>query len=171
MIDTKACVEACPPNYFLSGTNCEPCHAYCSTCISGGNGSCSACRATYALDQATAQCLTSCGSNQYMGVQAPHPLYCIDCSTQNCSTCQLVNSQVDCQTCQPTFYLRTTDSKCITPASCASPLVLVETPVKLCASCHQNCATCNGITDTSCLTCPISPTARYLKPDTSECLL
>jgi hypothetical protein len=130
VVDTNACVEVCPINHYLNSQNqkCELCHENCSVCTFSANGFCSACRVGKAFNQATAECLDSCGVNQYSAPIGSHPLACLECSDQNCETCSFVNSQVDCYTCLSTFYLRTTDNKCISQASCLTPLVIIESP-------------------------------------------
>lgn len=57
-----------------------------------------------------------------------------------------------CTKCQSPLYLNKTDKRCVEGPNCPDG-TYPELSDRTCSPCHATCLTCNGKTDTDCLSC------------------
>lgn len=92
-------------------------------------------------------------------------------SDPSCKTCNAAGTK-SCLSCKSTTSLDKlfeSDHSCV--ASCPSRTYeLLETSVKRCRDCHSSCLSCDGATQTDCLTCDTTDlTSRWFTSDRKTC--
>ena len=144
LMDSGACVSACPDGKYESGGSCVACDLSCSTCTAAGASSCTACLAGGVFDSDAGTCTYTCPVGQYPISGGPACGTC-DATCQTCTT-----SATSCVTC---------DKDGSTPAL-FSNACLADCPdghyadsSSLCQSCHSTCGTCASGTAADCTTC------------------
>lgn len=155
----NTCVSRCPPRSFPNqGGVCWPCHESCETCAGAGQDSCLTCAPAHLLVTDLAVCLQQCPDGYYENYDQNT---CVPCQP-NCASCQ--ERPDHCTSCDHHLVLH--DNKCY--AAC--PTYTFETEDYGCSSCHASCETCNGSSETQCITCrpgryALSGTCSNVCPD------
>ncbi|XP_055845205.1 furin-like protease 2 isoform X2 [Episyrphus balteatus] len=138
----NTCVSRCPPRSFPNqGGVCWPCHESCETCAGAGQDSCLTCAPAHLHVTDLAVCLQLCPDGYYENYDNKT---CVPCEA-NCASCQ--DRPDYCTSCD--HHLVMHEHKCYS----ACPLHTYETEDYNCASCHSSCATCNGSSESQCITC------------------
>uniref|UniRef100_A0A1A9VBT7 Furin-like cysteine-rich domain-containing protein n=1 Tax=Glossina austeni TaxID=7395 RepID=A0A1A9VBT7_GLOAU len=125
--------------------SCASCHSSCATCNGSAESQCITCRSgRFAHD---GKCLNSCPDGFYADKKRQE---CIPCPT-GCATC---SSNGFCLTCQEN-WTRNKKGKCIITGSenCDESEYYDNSH---CHPCHSTCETCDGPTESNCLSCPQS---------------
>lgn len=124
------------PQITTSILQCLPCPSFCLQCISSSlctkcldpyilsNNTCEPCQITNSL-----KCININSASQCITGYYPSDNFCYNCLL-NCAQC---NSNSDCQSCVPGFYLNAS--------------------VLTCNFCPTNCLTCNQYNSSVCLSC------------------
>lgn len=164
----NSCFDSCPGGTYDPGNAmCMPCDPICSACA-GTPTNCVNCGVGQIINTVNGQCVSTCPTGTYEGWTDDDPnRRCLPCTLKGCTLCTANNNVVTCTACLSHLYLKPAAGTCIEAVECLSPFILLETPSKNCVFCHHSCATCDGTSQTSCLTCP---SIRLYKPDTKECL-
>ncbi|KAL4512337.1 hypothetical protein ABPG72_005339 [Tetrahymena utriculariae] len=138
-LNQSSCIKQCPDGQFSQQSNgnliCSKCSQNCSLCID--NTQCNKCQQGFTLINKQ----------------------CVQCNVQQCSQCE--NSVQLCDQCSQSLYLNSNQLKCV--SQCQADEYLDST-LKMCKKCHQNCKKCQS--DSMCLECK-SP---YLLNDTNKCI-
>lgn len=138
----NTCVSRCPPRSFPNqGGVCWPCHESCETCAGAGQDSCLTCAPAHLHVTDLAVCLQICPEGYYENYDNKT---CVPCEA-NCASCQ--DRPDYCTSCD--HHLVMHDHKCYS----ACPEHTFETEDYNCASCHLSCSTCNGSSESQCITC------------------
>lgn len=138
----NTCVSRCPPRSFPNqGGVCWPCHESCETCAGAGQDSCLTCAPAHLHVTDLAVCLQVCPEGYYENYDNKT---CVPCEA-NCASCQ--DRPDYCTSCD--HHLVMHEHKCY--SSC--PVHTYETEDYNCASCHSSCSTCNGSSESQCITC------------------
>ena len=129
---------------------CEKCDSFCYSCVNSARH-CTACYANFELRNNYCYCIDGMyyDSKQYKCVHCP----------SGCKTC---SSSSYCNSCYDnmTLYTSSNNKKL---CKCLDPSYTIYN--KKCHKCHDQCLTCNGISNTSCLSCHEN---KYLK--SGKCL-
>ncbi|XP_012158816.1 furin-like protease 2 isoform X2 [Ceratitis capitata] len=140
------CYSACPLHtYETEDYNCASCHSSCDTCNGSAESQCITCRSgRFAFD---GKCLNNCPDGYYADKKRQE---CVACPT-GCATC---SSNGFCLTCHEN-WTRNKKGKCITTGSenCDESEYYDNNH---CHPCHSTCETCDGPTESNCLSCPQS---------------
>ncbi|XP_053949686.1 furin-like protease 2 isoform X1 [Anastrepha ludens] len=140
------CYSACPLHtYETEDYNCASCHSSCATCNGSAESQCITCRSgRFALD---GKCLNNCPDGYYADKKRQE---CVACPT-GCATC---SSNGFCLTCHEN-WTRNKKGKCIISGSenCDESEYYDNNH---CHTCHSTCETCDGPTESNCLSCPQS---------------
>ncbi|XP_028894681.1 furin-like protease 2 [Zeugodacus cucurbitae] len=140
------CYSACPLHtYETEDYNCASCHSSCDTCNGSAESQCITCRSgRYAFD---GKCLNNCPDGYYADKKRQE---CVACPT-GCATC---SSNGYCLTCNAN-WTRNKKGKCIITGSenCDESEYYDNNH---CHPCHSTCETCDGPTESNCLSCPQS---------------
>ncbi|XP_058978156.1 furin-like protease 2 isoform X2 [Musca domestica] len=140
------CFSSCPLHtYETEEYNCAPCHSSCATCNGSAESQCITCRSgRFAHD---GKCLNSCPDGYYADKKRQE---CVACPT-GCATC---TTNGFCLTCQDN-WTRNKKGKCIITGSenCDESEYYDNNH---CHPCHSTCETCDGPTESNCLSCPQS---------------
>ncbi|XP_049311526.1 furin-like protease 2 isoform X2 [Bactrocera dorsalis] len=140
------CYSACPLHtYETEDYNCASCHSSCATCNGSAESQCITCRSgRFAYD---GKCLNNCPDGYYADKKRQE---CVACPI-GCATC---SSNGFCLTCREN-WTRNKKSKCIITGSenCDESEYYDNNH---CHPCHSTCETCDGPTETNCLSCPQS---------------
>ncbi|XP_037934689.1 furin-like protease 2 [Teleopsis dalmanni] len=140
------CYSACPLHtYETEDYNCASCHSSCATCNGSAESQCITCRSgRFAFD---GKCLNSCPDGYYADKKRQE---CVSCPT-GCATCSINGF---CLTCREN-WTRNKKGKCIITGSenCDESEYYENNH---CHSCHSTCETCDGPTESNCLSCPQS---------------
>nr|XP_036218232.1 furin-like protease 2 [Bactrocera oleae] len=140
------CYSACPLHtYETEDYNCASCHPSCDTCNGSAESQCITCRSgRFAFD---GKCLNNCPDGYYADKKRQE---CVACPT-GCATC---SSNGFCLTCREN-WTRNKKSKCIITGSenCDESEYYDNNH---CHPCHSTCETCDGPTESNCLSCPQS---------------
>eukprot|EP00386_Alphamonas_edax_P013235 GDKI01040936.1.p1 GENE.GDKI01040936.1~~GDKI01040936.1.p1 ORF type:complete len:639 (+),score=183.78 GDKI01040936.1:91-2007(+) len=154
----QACVTCHSDSFLAAGGVCGECSAECASCEGRGDV-CTACPDGKVLDGGKCVgCRSSenCGRNSFCNSSQE----CERCS-DNCATCMGTNST--CITCYPGFHLSHAGPTCISCTDgsehCADNEFCADNGA--CTDCHPSCATCSGIQETQCLTCPDGSTLAH----------
>ncbi|XP_059609032.1 furin-like protease 2 [Phlebotomus argentipes] len=138
----NTCVSRCPPRSFPNqGGVCWPCHESCETCAGAGQDSCLTCAPAHLHVIDLAVCLQSCPEGYYENYENNT---CVPCEA-NCASCQ--DRPDFCSSCD--HHLVIYENRCYS----ACPLHTFETEDYSCAPCHSSCLTCNGSSESQCITC------------------
>ncbi|XP_066992813.1 furin-like protease 2 [Anabrus simplex] len=138
----NTCVSRCPPRSFPNqGGVCWPCHESCETCAGPGQDSCLTCAPAHLRVTDLSVCLQQCPEGYYENLEQNT---CVPCE-QNCASCQ--DRPDHCTSCDHHLVLH--DNRCY--AAC--PTYTYETEDYGCAPCHSSCETCNGSSETQCISC------------------
>ncbi|KAK6644158.1 Furin-like protease 2 [Polyplax serrata] len=167
----NTCVSRCPPRSFPSQEGvCWPCHESCETCAGPGQDSCLICAPAHLRVTDLAVCIQQCPDGYYENTEQGT---CVPCQP-NCASC--VDRPDYCTSCD--HHLVMFDHKCY--AAC--PTYSYETEDYNCAACHSSCETCNGSSETQCITCrpgrfsyngqclTVCPVGHYADKKRKECL-
>ena len=115
------------------------CHNECEECSDIYRTTCTNCpRGKYLSD---GQCLTTCPSGYYLDMNT-----CLRCDFP-CATC---SSEIECITCQPTFYKE--KNRCINGLQCSEG-TYPDKITSTCKSCSVTCLSCYGPTSFDCIKC------------------
>ncbi|XP_075157350.1 furin-like protease 2 isoform X2 [Haematobia irritans] len=140
------CFSSCPLHtYETEEYNCASCHSSCATCNGSAESQCITCRSgRFAHD---GKCLNSCPDGYYADKKRQE---CVACPT-GCATC---TTNGFCLTCQDN-WTRNKKGKCIITGSenCDESEYYDNNH---CHPCHSTCETCDGPTESNCLSCPQS---------------
>ncbi|XP_036319238.1 furin-like protease 2 isoform X2 [Rhagoletis pomonella] len=140
------CYSACPLHtYETEDYNCASCHSSCDTCNGSAESQCITCRSgRFAFD---GKCLNNCPDGYYADKKRQE---CVTCPT-GCATC---SSNGFCLTCHEN-WTRNKKGKCIISGSenCDESEYYDNNH---CHACHSTCETCDGPTESHCLSCPQS---------------
>ncbi|XP_059222311.1 furin-like protease 2 isoform X2 [Stomoxys calcitrans] len=140
------CFSSCPLHtYETEEYNCASCHSSCATCNGSAESQCITCRSgRFAYD---GKCLNSCPDGYYADKKRQE---CVSCPT-GCATC---SSNGFCLTCKDN-WTRNKKGKCIITGSenCDESEYYDNNH---CHPCHSTCETCDGPTESNCLSCPQS---------------
>ncbi|XP_043278342.1 furin-like protease 2 isoform X2 [Venturia canescens] len=138
----NTCVSRCPPRSFPNqGGVCWPCHESCETCAGAGQDSCLSCAPAHLRVTDLAVCLQQCPDGYYENSENNT---CVPCEA-NCASCQ--DRPDHCTSCE--HHLVMHENRCY--AAC--PTRTYETQDYNCAPCHSTCETCNGTSETRCISC------------------
>jgi len=146
------CVNACPENTFIDGSECKNCDSKCQSCVSVND--CTKCSEPYYHIPNTYTCTLDCGSGFYQDKETHE---CLKCDN-TCKTCIGPNN-FDCTTCdiQQGLIKYTSGPGICQLLSCDDGYYLfLNTTQNLieCRKCHKSCLTCIGdATPNSCLSC------------------
>ena len=163
----SSCYDSCPATFDPGNGVCQPCDPICTACA-GTPTNCMNCGIGQIINTLNGQCVEVCPVGTYEGWTDDDPnRRCLGCSSFGCTICSASNNVVVCTACQSHLYLKAAAGECVAAVDCVAPFILLETPIKACVFCHHSCLTCDGTSDTSCLSC--TPT-RFYKPDTKQCL-
>nr|CAD7461033.1 unnamed protein product [Timema tahoe] len=136
------CVSQCPPRSFPNHDEvCRSCHESCETCAGAGQDSCLTCAPAHMYVTDLAVCLQQCPEGYY---EDSDRNLCVPCEP-NCASC--LDKPNNCVNCEHHLVLH--DNKCF--ATC--PLHTYETEDSRCIPCHSSCETCNGSSETQCISC------------------
>ena len=152
--------EHCPSEgFFIDGIGdgndvCTPCIDGCLTC--DNDSTCITCDSSSNYHKtSTSECFECDTSGNSRFVENPNPT-CMECNAP-CATCN--TSPTDCATCTAPRVLSTDPDTSI--GSCTIPPIPIPTPQPSTPppqpvnnDCHSTCLTCDGLTDSDCLTCP-----------------
>lgn len=154
------CLTTCPVGYYKSYLRriCARCDESCSTCDSASY--CSTCNSGYYLQPTSPRCLTSCPSNGYWPDPARN--ICSPCAFE-CASCN-GPSNSNCSSCNSGYFWHSATNSCETWVPTG---FYGETVTNTIAVCDASCITCNGPSNTHCLTCN---EGYYLQPDSTTCL-
>ena len=168
------CVKTCPVGFWgdSSTRTCEPCHSStvgpyysCATCWGGADSHCSSCNpGKYLHPNTGGQCLNPCPDG-FWGNNSTNK--CMPCWNQTtvsgnttyyaCTTC-IAGTYTDCKSCSyPAFLYPYNGGDCRAP--CPDGFWGSIGPPRLCLPCYSSgvspytCKTCNGGTNSHCLTC------------------
>lgn len=163
------CYQTCPWGYFGNSTTkeCEGCSSTCDGCVNSGTNCINCASASYFRVIGSNACTNNCGTGLYGDSKTG---LCTVCPI-GCKTCSESNSTVSCSECQPVagvkYYLDSNDNLCksICPASYFGGKDASNKPI--CDSCDGSCATCNGTSNTNCLSCSGS---NYLAYQGTKCV-
>eukprot|EP00357_Protocruzia_adherens_P030655 CAMPEP_0114986614 /NCGR_PEP_ID=MMETSP0216-20121206/8525_1 /TAXON_ID=223996 /ORGANISM="Protocruzia adherens, Strain Boccale" /LENGTH=1320 /DNA_ID=CAMNT_0002349071 /DNA_START=266 /DNA_END=4228 /DNA_ORIENTATION=- len=155
------CLTACPVGTFIVGAKlCKDCHSTCETCDGEGANDCLTCDSgggtpVYYKTERTCNAAGVCPDGTYADGST-----CKNCHT-TCKTCDGATA-TDCLTCETTDYwfgyYYAANKQCVREVEC--PTNTYRDGGQQCLSCHGDCATCSGPTNSDCLSCPSS---KYLK--------
>lgn len=147
------CYDACPPQTYLSGSECFDCTAPCFNCTSNLISTCTSCQSSlYLSTPTTGTCETACS-----GI---YPMYdkvnfkCVSSCTDN-----LVKTGTDtCELC-PAGQYKNVSNLC--NATCPTGYYPDDSR-RFCGTCHTSCLTCAGVAATDCTGCLPTSTNKYL---------
>jgi hypothetical protein len=139
------CLRTCLANQYFTdfGLNeCRYCHISCLSCDGGSEVDCLSCRTGFY------QVFRSC--------HKCHP-WCLTCQGQ---------TVFSCLTCHPGYTYDPVRMYCELNPLCSGGLVRYATS-NICRPCHVYCATCDDVTENSCLTCSAAftyqPATKYCR--------
>lgn len=133
-------------NFFIQTQGCHP---TCWTCFGSLSTNCLSCYPNAILNSDSS---CSCASGYW---QQPNVLE-IPCRSFPCSSCCPDNCKICgkgmCGECNNPFYL--SNYKCV--LTCPSNSYVLETPLKKCVDCSENCKKCTGtISSNTCIECMV----------------
>lgn len=149
--------SSCPQTYFDNAANsslssdvvCQPCSPECLSCSGPANTNCQSCGSSFVSSGSNGpitQCLTSC-------VVADDPNSCRSCHEQ-CTGCRGPSNQ-QCVGCR--FDTLTLDGTQTCVPRCENRQYLAResdtNSEHVCRSCHEQCLSCAGPSNTECLQC------------------
>ncbi|KAH8408854.1 hypothetical protein KR009_002398 [Drosophila setifemur] len=142
------CYSACPlDTYETEDNKCAFCHSTCATCNGPTEQDCITCRQSrYAWQN---KCLNSCPNGFYADKKR---LECMPCQ-EGCKTC---TSNGVCSECLQNWMLNKRDKCIVAGSETCSESEFFSLSEDQCRACHPSCETCNGPSETNCMTCPSS---------------
>ncbi|EAR91964.2 transmembrane protein, putative (macronuclear) [Tetrahymena thermophila SB210] len=174
-LQTSTSCQTCGDGLFFQSISspCGQCSANCKTCIS--SSSCQECDENYELDSSNncQPCLVSQGYYYDSSTKTCIKCFqnCLQCTNQ--SSCQVCNtgyfpssnqcSQCDnscltckgsssnnCLSCKDGYYFYTDTTTCSQTCNIQGGYFATQ---NTCSPCNKTCSTCNGLSNTQCITC------------------
>lgn len=146
----NVCYDSCPSSTYAVGDLCYACSTSCGNCSAASPSSCTSCPSTlYLSNPTTGTCALTCPDSNYLIFDTVN-MKCVN----NCpSNLYLDNGQ--CLPCAAGTYKNSTGNVCVTTCPDGS---YANTTLGACSTCDTMCATCNGGSKISCVSCPTSGT-------------
>ncbi|KRX04787.1 WW domain [Pseudocohnilembus persalinus] len=157
---TSTCVTTgnCPVGTYELGPPsnlCDNCDTGCTECTSTSSN-CQSCDTGYFWQNGDT-CATTCPAGQW--AYATNSICCDD----SCLTCE--NTATNCTSCPDGLYYNSGSNSCLN--NCPDGQSPVGPPHNTCSDCYNTCQTCNGLSNTDCLSCT---GAYYYYDEDSTCV-
>ncbi|KAL4493947.1 hypothetical protein ABPG72_021964 [Tetrahymena utriculariae] len=156
------CSSSCQTSEFQNTTNnqCTPCDSSCLTCSGSQSNQCLSCQSPRFFQASSSTCVLACNLNQYSQT-TPVPV-CQNCDS-SCATCS-GPANTNCLSCSGSNFLDSTTNSCVT--TCPNGTYKNTTNNK-CSPCDPTCTTCNGPSNSQCLSCTLP---KYYQSSTGQCV-